>query len=264
MANGRQLQWDNFEVGYNEEHAVELLLVVGSGVTDGKYVNKAHVFDTTTGERFSEVATATVRVVPDPTFDCTDVIGKVFDDGNLNGQQDKNEQGLTGVRVVTARGLVATTDEHGRFHIACALVPDEDRGSNFILKLDDRTLPTGYRVVTENPRVLRATRGKMLKFNFGATIHRVVGIDVADGVFEPDTTQLRLQWQSRVDELLAVLQEAPAVLRLSYLADVEDEGLVRKRLAALKALIDRRWRAAGANYQLLIETEVFWRRGGPL
>ena len=88
---------------------------------------------------------------------------------------------------MTARGLIATTDEHGRFHITCAAVPDEDRGSNFILKLDDRTLPTGYRVTTENPRVQRATRGKMLRFNFGATIHRVVGLDIADGVFEPDT-----------------------------------------------------------------------------
>ena len=29
---------------------------------------------------FSEVAMSTVRVVPDPTIDCTDIIGKVFDD----------------------------------------------------------------------------------------------------------------------------------------------------------------------------------------
>jgi len=43
-----------------------------------------------------------VRVIADPDFDCTDVIGKVFDDGNLNGGQDQGEKGLPGVRVATA------------------------------------------------------------------------------------------------------------------------------------------------------------------
>jgi hypothetical protein len=70
-------------------------------------------------------ATATVRVVPDPTFDCTDVIGKVSNDVNRNGVQDDGEGGLPGVRVVTARGLQATTDAYGRYHITCAIVPNE-------------------------------------------------------------------------------------------------------------------------------------------
>jgi hypothetical protein len=166
--------------------------------------------------------------------------------------------------VATARGLIAATDEHGRFHITCAVVPDEDRGSNFILKLDDRSLPTGYRLTTENPRVQRATRGKMLRFNFGATIHRLVGIDIADGVFEPETTELRIQWTAKIAQLVDELKKAPSVLRLSYLADVEREGLVRERLKALKKEIVEEWKAAAGGYRLDIETEVFWRRGGPV
>jgi hypothetical protein len=205
-----------------------------------------------------------VRVVPDPDFDCTDVIGKVFDDRNLNGQQDMGEKGLGGVRVVTVRGLIATTDKHGRFHITCAAVPDEDRGSNFILKLDERSLPTGYRLTTENPRVQRVTRGKMIRFNFGTTIHRVVRIDIADGVFEPDTTELRLQWEPRIPRLIEELKKAPSVLRLTYLADVEREGLVRKRLDALKKEISKQWNRSDGGYRLTVETEVFWRRGAPL
>jgi hypothetical protein len=191
------------------------------------------------------------------------VVGKVFDDRNLNGRQDDGESGLAGVRVATARGLIATADQYGRFHITCAAVPDEDRGGNFILKLDDRSLPSGYRVVSENPRVQRATRGKLLRFNFGATIHRVVSLDLADGVFEPDSTELRLQWRPNLDRLLEVLQQSPAVLRLSYLADVESEGLVRQRLKALKKVIDDRWDRSGGGYRLDIETEVFWRKGWP-
>jgi uncharacterized repeat protein (TIGR01451 family)/fimbrial isopeptide formation D2 family protein len=264
VLNGRQLRWDNLDIGYKQEHTIRLLLLVGAGVSEGEYVNRAYVFNSTTDEPFSEVATATVRVTPDATFDCTDVIGKVFDDRNLNGQQDAGEEGLAGVRVVTARGLIATTDAHGRFHITCAVVPDEDRGSNFILKLDDRTLPTGYRLTTENPRVQRATRGKALRFPFGATIHHLVSMDIADGVFEPEKTTLRLQWQPKIDQLLAELKKGPSVLRLSYLADVEPEELVKKRLKALKKEIDRRWKTSAGGYRLDMETEVFWRRGRPL
>lgn len=261
---GTQLLWDGLELQVNEKRTIKLLLVVGAGVSEGEYVNRAQVISTASGGAASGEAAATVRVVSDPTFDCTDIVGKIFDDRNLNGQQDDGEEGLAGSRVVTARGLVATADEHGRFHIACAMVPDEDRGSNFILKLDDRSLPTGYRVTTENPRVQRATRGKMMKFNFGATIHRVVGIDIADGVFEPDSTRLRLQWRRKMDQLMEVLKTSPAVLRLSYLADVEGEHLVRKRLKSLKKEIDERWEHSGGGYRLTIETEVFWRRGGPM
>ena len=261
--NGRQLRWDNLDPGYNQQQTVKLLLVVGGGVAEGKYVNRAQVIDAGMNQPFSEIATATVRVIPDPTFDCTDVIGKVFDDRNLNGFQDAGEEGLPGVELVTARGLIAAADRHGRFHITCAAVPDEDRGSNFILKLDDRTLPTGYRVTTENPRVQRATRGKMMRFNFGATIHHVVGLDLADGVFEPDSTEMRLQWIPRIPLLIEELKKSPSVLRLSYLADVEPEKIVRKRLDFLKKEIERQWALSKGGYRLTIETEIFWRRGAP-
>jgi len=262
--NGRELVWDGLELQVNQKYTIQLLLVVGSGVSEGEYINRAMVLNTATGGAVSGEATATVRVIPDPDFDCTDVIGKVFDDGNLNGYQDPGEKGLSGVRVVTVRGLIATTDQHGRFHITCAEVPDEDRGSNFILKLDERSLPTGYRLTTENPRVQRATRGKMIRFNFGATIHRVVRIDIADGVFEPNTIDMRMQWIPKIARLLEELKKAPSVLRLSYLGDVEREGLVQKRLEAFKRIISKEWKQSNGGYRLAIETEIFWRRGAPL
>ncbi len=262
--NGRELVWDGLELQVNQKYTIQLLLVVGSGVSEGEYTNRAVVINTATGGAASGEATATVRVIPDPDFDCTDVIGKVFDDGNLNGYQDPDEKGLSGVRVVTVRGLIATTDKHGRFHITCAAVPDEDRGSNFILKLDERSLPTGYRMTTENPRVQRATRGKMIRFNFGATIHRVVRIDIADGVFEPNTSDMRLQWTPKIAQLMEELKKAPSVLRLSYLGDVERKGLVQERLDTLKKKITKQWKQSDEGYRLVIETEIFWRRGAPV
>jgi hypothetical protein len=261
--NGRELIWDDLELEVDAARTVKLILVAGSGVSEGEYVNRAMVYNTAIGTGISGEATATVHVMPDPDFDCTDVIGKVFDDINLNGYQDSGETGLSGVRLVTARGLITTTDEYGRFHITCALVPDEDRGSNFILKLDERSLPGGYRLTTENPRVQRATRGKMMRFNFGATIHRVVRMDIADGVFEPETSRLRLQWEPKIDQLIEELKRAPSILRLSYLADVEPEAVVQDRLDALEKMVARQWDRSDGGYRLVIETEIFWRRGAP-
>ncbi|HJV36590.1 hypothetical protein, partial [Geomonas sp.] len=260
VTNSRQIIWNIASLSSNTVHTVTFLMIVGSGVSEGEYINRAQVADKTTGGFASGMASATVRVTADPTFDCTDVIGKVFDDVNVNGYQDEGEKGLPGVRLVTANGLIATTDEFGRFHITCAVVPNEDRGSNFILKLDERTLPTGFRVTGENPQVQRATRGKMLRYDFGTAIHHVVSMDVADGVFEPESAKLRPQWQPRIDLLLKELHKGTSLLRLSYLAENESKGLVEERLKALKKEIKSRW---DGSYQLTIETEVFWRRGAP-
>jgi uncharacterized repeat protein (TIGR01451 family) len=260
---GRELVWSGLTLASSGQHTIKLLLAVGGGVTEGEYVNRAQVVNGLTGNAMSGEATATVRVVPDPTFDCTDVTGKVFDDANRNKVQDGAERGLAGVRVVTARGLSATTDAYGRYHITCAMTPTEGRGSNFMLKLDDRTLPTGYRSSTEQVLVQRATRGKALKFNFGASIHRVIELDVADAVFEPGTTEIRGQWKPRLDLLLTELKKAPAILRLSYLADVEDAALVERRVQAIRKQISESWEASNCCYELAIEPEVFWRLGAP-
>jgi len=289
--SGFQLTWSNLSFAGGAHHTVVLLLAVGAGVGEGQFVNRAQAFAQAMGTAVSRVAapatvtrtpmnraqasavvignpvsteaSATVVVSPDTTFDCTDVIGKVFDDANGNGQQDPGEKGLPGVRVVTTRGLAAITDEFGRFHITCAITPLEGRSSNFALKLDDRTLPSGYRPTTPQVLVERATRGKALRFEFGASIHRVVSLDLSDAVFEPGTTEMRLQWRPRLDLLIAELRKARSVLHLSYLADVEDKQLVDRRLEALDRGITDAWRALNCCYELTIEREVYWLRGSP-
>ena len=260
---GRELTWSNLTIDTGQERTLMLLLAVGAGVGEGEFVNRAQAVFEVTNVALSGEAMATVRVVPDPTFDCTDVTGTVFDDRNRDGHQQLGEAGLPNVRVVTARGLVATTDAYGRYHITCAATPIEGRGSNFVLKLDDRTLPSGYRPSTDQVRVQRATRGKTLRMNFGASIYRVVSMDLADPVFEPGTTEIRIQWQPRIDLLLGELRKAPSLLRLSYLAEVEDARLVEQRLNAVKQQLLTGWKALDGPYELKIEPEVFWRMGGP-
>jgi uncharacterized repeat protein (TIGR01451 family) len=262
---GRELAWTGLDVTTDGRHELRLLLAVGSGVGEGEFVNRAQAMSALTGRALSGEASATVRIVPDPALDCTDVIGKVFDDANRNGLQDAGERGLPGVRLATARGLLATTDRFGRFHITCAVTPREGRGSNFVLKLDDRTLPSGFRGSTQSLQVQRATRGKMLQFSFGASIHRVIGLDLADAVFVPGSIDMRDLWVPRLELLMNELRAGPAVLRLSYVADLEDPRLVDARLKALRTRIEEAWNAAedGPAYELAVEPDVFWRRGEP-
>ena len=260
---GRELVWSNFTLTVDGRHTIKLLLAAGAGVTEGEFVNRAQATNSILGSAISEEASATVRIIPDPTFDCTDVTGKVFNDTNRNGYQDNDEEGLSGVRLVTAKGLVAKTDAYGRYHITCATVPNESRGSNFVLKLDDRTLPSGFRASTRPVQVQRATRGKALRINFGASIHRVVGLDIADAAFEPNDVVMRQQWVPRIDLLIDELKNAPAILRLSYVADVEPEALVEQRLQSLKTQIGDAWEELNCCYELVIEPEIHWRLGKP-
>lgn len=253
--SGRILTWPAQNFAAKEKKTYRLILQVGSGVGDGKYVNQGFAIDFATGFMLSNLATATVNVVPDPTFDCPDVIGKVFDDRNGNGYQDQGEPGIPAVRLATARGLLVMTDAEGRFHVPCPEIPNPDRGSNFVMKLDPRTLPSGYRITTENPRDIRLTRGKVSKLNFGATIHRVVRLELSDSAFLPNSEALQPQWQKQLDALPETLKQRPSVVRLSYTDGSDSRELMQKRIAAISKQIKGRWTALKGQYTLDIETE---------
>jgi len=255
--NGRELDWANLTLAANTTRTIKLLLVVGAGVQPGEYVNSAQAFNNLAGVAVSSVATATVRVIPDAVFDCSDLIGKVFDDKNANGYQDDGEPGIANVRLASARGWLVTTDAEGRFHVACAAIPDADRGSNFIMKLDERTLPVGYRVTTENPRDVRLTRGKLTKLNFGATIHKVVRVDMSDAAFEPGKTTLKPDWAKQLATLPDKLKARPFVLRLGYKAGADGEALVRERLQTVSQELKDAWKQKACCHTLLIEEELF-------
>lgn len=250
LVEGRLLNWRDQSYAAGETKIYKLLLVVGVGVGEGEYVNQAFGINTLANAQISNLATATVRVVPDPTFDCSDLIGKVFDDRNVNGYQDDGEPGIANVRLATVNGLLVTTDDQGRFHVACAAIPQSDRGSNFVMKLDTRTLPSGYRVTTENPRDVRLTRGKMTKLNFGAALHRVVRIEVTATAFGDDGKTLAPEWSAQVDALLDRIKDKPSLIRIAHRAADAAQA------ARLAEDIRRRWEAHG-DYPLTVELEVW-------
>jgi uncharacterized repeat protein (TIGR01451 family) len=263
ILNGRTMTWKNQSVAAGATLTFKMFLVVGSGVQPGNYTNSAQVLSTLTQVALSNVATATVRVVPDPLFDCSEVIGKVFDDKNGNGYQDQGEPGIPNVRLATVDGLLVTTDAEGRFHIACAAVPDPDHGSHFVMKIDERTLPSGYRVTTENPRDVLLTRGKMSKINFGASIQRVVRIDMNNEAFEAGSTQLKKEWAEQMGGVTQQLKSRPSILRISYTSSDEDLALARKRLKEVSDQFRKIWGNKDHYYDLVIEEELFTPPGNP-
>ncbi len=162
----RELSWSGQVIPANGSRRYNLTLIVGAGVTGGEKVNTG-VAENTAGTAISNRGTAVVSITPNAVFDCSELLGKVFEDANRNGYQDENEPGVPGVRLATVNGQLITTDAFGRYHIACAAVPDARIGSNFVLKVDTRTLPLGWGVTTDNPRSIRLTRGKFGELNFG-------------------------------------------------------------------------------------------------
>ena len=262
VIDGRNISFADVTVPANATVEIRLSLTVPVNAGPGDYVNEARAVDPATGAPIGNVGRATVSVEIEPVFDCSDLIGKVFDDRNRNGIQDAQtspyepEKGLPGVRLATVKGELITTDSNGRYSVPCAMIPDAAIGSNFILKLDTRTLPTGYRVTTDNPRTIRLTKGKVAKLNFGAAITRVVRLDLKNEAFVNGGTELAPQWAAGIGALVDELKKGESVLRLRYLGAGKDVALAKKRAALVGKLVQQAWKKRGADYRLEIETTV--------
>lgn len=109
------------------------------------------------------------------------------------------EEGFPGVRVANVEGLVAITDQYGRFHIPEV---SDKKGKNYILKVDPATLPVGTIFTTENPKVQRLGT-TIIKYNFGVVLPRTTYETKKDGnkllrtriypgiIFYDDSTELK-------------------------------------------------------------------------
>ncbi len=149
----------------DEEVTLSYFLIVGAGIQPGEYRNVA-IAHNPQGEEISNQSSATIRVLSDPLLEDSLIFGKVFVDKNKDGQQDTDEIGLGGIKLITVRGEIITTDKEGRYHIPAVSGGRSDRSTNFTLKLDVRSLPQGAKVLTDNPRTVRLTPGVPARLNF--------------------------------------------------------------------------------------------------
>lgn len=186
-AGNRPLTFNIGTVAQGATKTLKYQLVIGSGVTFGKYENTAFA-KYSDGTAISNTATETVKVIPDPLFDLGTTIGKAFHDRNENGIQDPPktidgnliiEEPIPNVQVVTEEGTVITTDKDGKYHLA-AIIP-----GRHLFRLDERTLPEGAYLTTDKVVIVDITPGLLAKVNFGVKL--------------PDSQSLHLGGASRVN-----------------------------------------------------------------
>lgn len=239
-SRGSTIVFPDLTIPANGSLTVTLVARVAASVGAGEYTNIATLLDASNGAQLAEAGRATVRVLVEHVFDCGEVVGKVFEDRNRDGIQTEGEPGMPGVRIASVKGLLIKTDEYGRYSVPCAALPDADRGSNFILKLDERTLPAGYSVVSENPRVVRLTRGKITKLNFSVSGSALVEVDLSGKAFVGGSLRTRPGVDGVVATIVDRLSAKPSALRLTYHV-AGDQGLASARLIEFENLVRARW-----------------------
>ncbi len=249
----KQLVWSGQTIPAGATVTIEIRAVLGAGITGTEFTNFAFVRNPADNSLISNRAAATISLEIESVFQCSQIVGRVFDDLDKDGYHDTGEPGLGGVRVVSVNGLLITTDQYGRYHVACDAIPDDRIGSNYILKLDDRTLPTGYRLTSENPRVVRITQGKLVKLNFAAANLRVISLALADESFKPGSESLTEHALRDVARILPLLEEEPSVLKITHEGATDNRGLKKPRLKAVRALIEQAWAARSRPHKLIVE-----------
>jgi large repetitive protein len=230
----RQLIWRAQTIAANSSVSYSLAMVVGAGSSGGTKINTGFARDSISGADISNRSTAAVSITPSAVFDCAELLGKVFEDSNRNGVQDDGERGLPAVRLATVNGQLITTDSFGRYHLTCAAVPDARIGSNFVLKVDPRTLPAGYALTQDNPQSIRLTRGKFGEMNFGAAATTRTIIKLNSNAFMAGTDTLKADYAQKLAALPSTMSaNRPAVLLHYTLGNDEDAAAASARLKAL-------------------------------
>ncbi|ADO77293.1 BspA family leucine-rich repeat surface protein [Halanaerobium praevalens] len=167
-ANSKIINWGSLAVEKDQKIIISYLLVVGTAANSNQqYINKAYA------EKddliISNTAEESVLIKGDPLFSASIIIGKVFNDKNNNGIQDLGEKGIAGVKLITLKGEIITTDSQGRYHIVYETKNTTKLGQTAVIKLDHRSLPKGTKVISNNPVIIKLPKALMRKVNFAVT-----------------------------------------------------------------------------------------------
>jgi uncharacterized repeat protein (TIGR01451 family) len=264
IVDGQVVTFPDIVAPPNTEIVFTLNARLLTGANPGEYVNTVLALDPPFGV-VAGPATATLRLLPEAVFDCADVVGRVFNDVDGDGYQDPfdpdarpdedekhpvalppNETGIPGVRLVALDGMIITTDANGLFSVPCAALP-RDSGSNFLLSLDERTLPTGFAMTTPNPLVMRLTPGMLSEMNFGAQLARTMRIDLNAHAFGHGTA-ISPALSQGIAAMVARLAEDPMGVDLIFhvpaRADLQAVAQARAAMDAVAREIDRQWQEA--------------------
>jgi len=161
----RLLKWEGLDIKAGEEFSISYSLLIGSGAENNQeYVNRAYIM--ISDSLLSNTAEESIMVELDPIFSYTTIIGKVFVDINDNGIQDKGEEGISEVELITNEGQLITTDEYGRYSISVDPDSKSSLGETLVIKLVKSSLDEGLALRSTNPVIIKTSSGVMKKINF--------------------------------------------------------------------------------------------------
>ncbi|OQY00354.1 MAG: hypothetical protein B6I26_08450 [Desulfobacteraceae bacterium 4572_130] len=166
----------DIETGDVNKKTLRYQLIIGTGVNYGSYPNSAVAIDadlnltslpkSSNGQLvgISNTATAKVKVVPNPLFDLSTVIGKVFHDNNGNGRQDLDEKPIPHAKLFTSSGQVITVDENGQYHLANVV------SGRMVIRIDKKSLPVGSKIIGRHSQIINIRPGIPVKANFAVKL----------------------------------------------------------------------------------------------
>ncbi len=221
--NGRA---DPGEAGYA---VVRWRAVAGAGVYPGPKVFAATAVTGCSTCVISNRAEARLTAEESALLARGTILGRVFEDRDRDGFQDRDEPGLFGATVALDDGTTVMTDADGLFH-----VPEVDTGQR-LLKLDMARLPYPAIPTTDVSAIARVSGGLITSVRFGVAFDRdtlrvgspavrglalitddlELGVDVAGNAVRPAVVINGMKVPIRTADTRMPLGEATEVLRLS-------------------------------------------------
>ena len=154
-----------------------------------------------------------------------------------------DERGIPGVRIGTVEGMLITTDAHGRFHLEGIDVSHIGRGRNFIMKIDEATLPAGSRSTTGNPLVKRITQGMPTRFDFGVQLperevasRSEIEVELGEVFFSPGSATIRAEQMGNLQSMLDAINRHRGG-HVDIVGHADEEALGVRRAEALRAAL---------------------------
>ncbi|MAH88151.1 MAG: hypothetical protein CMF26_06055 [Kiloniella sp.] len=99
-------------------------------------------------------------------------------------------------------------------------------------------LDPSYPMNIENPRVIRVTRGKAARADFGAQIDRIVRLDLNRCAFAGSGAELTRESAAGMTQLLGTLHQSRSRLRIAYRTNEDGPKEVAARKAYLEQAIE--------------------------
>ena len=232
---------------------IRYLLRVSAGLPSGEFINEATVFQFGVAVSNSASAAVTMGGGTDPLFEQSRIWGKVWDDKDGDGWQDEGEKGIPGVRVATVEGLIGETDSKGRYHFEGLTLSNQERGQNFVVKVDKSTLPEGGVFTTENPLLRRVTPAVPVRFDFGVKLppppkviapepeaqpiaQPATSIELGSVYFDTDRTTIKSEYTGKLDAIAKQIEttKGGTVILTGY-ADLRGSDQYNLELALRRA-----------------------------